>query len=107
MTVFLREIAAALCGTLMLGLAAMTVIGAGDGRAPASEDARLAAFFEEVFQRNLRDSPIFQSQLGMKGPDYGKWGDFSDKEAERQNELTRWTSSGCARSSSSMRSPTR
>jgi uncharacterized protein (DUF885 family) len=57
---------------------------------PAStEDQRLAAFFEEVFQRNLKDSPIFQSQLGMKGPDYGKWGDFSDTEAIRQNELTK------------------
>ena len=43
-----------------------------------TEDARLSAFFEEVFQRNLKDSPLFQSQLGMKGPDYGKWDDFSD-----------------------------
>jgi uncharacterized protein (DUF885 family) len=57
---------------------------------PAStEDQRLAAFFEEVFQRNLKDSPLFQSQLGMKGPDYGKWGDFSDTEAIRQNGLTK------------------
>jgi uncharacterized protein (DUF885 family) len=55
----------------------------------ATEDQRLAAFFEEVFQRNLKDSPIFQAQLGMKGPDYGKWGDFSDAEANRQNELTK------------------
>jgi len=57
--------------------------------AAQTEDQRLAAFFEEVFQRNLKDSPIFQSQLGMKGPDYGKWGDLSDAEATRQNELTR------------------
>ena len=54
-----------------------------------TEDQRLAAFFEEVFQRNLKDSPIFQSQLGMKGPDYGRWNDFSDAEATRQNELAR------------------
>ena len=41
-----------------------------------------------MFQRNVKDSPIFQSQLGMKGPDYGKWNDFSDTEAQRQNDLT-------------------
>jgi uncharacterized protein (DUF885 family) len=56
---------------------------------PATEDARIAAFFEEVFQRRLKDSPIFQAYLGMKGPDYGKWDDFSDAEAVRQNELTK------------------
>ncbi len=55
----------------------------------ATEDERLNAFFEEVFQRNLKDSPILQSQLGMKGPDYGQWGDFSDAEATRQNELVK------------------
>ncbi len=54
-----------------------------------TEDQRLMAFFDEVFQRNVKDSPTFQSQLGIKGPDYGKWGDLSDKEATRQNELTK------------------
>lgn len=54
-----------------------------------TEDERLAAFFDEVFQRNLNDSPLFQSQMGMKGPSYGKWDDFSDAEAQRQNELTK------------------
>jgi uncharacterized protein (DUF885 family) len=53
----------------------------------ATEDERLGAFFEEVFQRNLKDSPLLQSQLGMKGPDYGKWDDFSDAEAIRRNQL--------------------
>lgn len=53
-----------------------------------TEDARLAAFFEEIFQRNLKNSPLFQSQLGVKGPDYGKWDDFSDAEAQRQNAET-------------------
>lgn len=54
-----------------------------------TEDQRLAAFFEEIFQRNLKNSPLFQSQLGIKGPDYGKWDDFSDDEAVRQNEETK------------------
>ena len=70
---------------------APAAIAAEDAAAatPATEDARLAAFFNEVFERNLKDSPVFQSQLGMKGPDYGKWGDFSDAEAIRQNDLTK------------------
>ena len=54
-----------------------------------TEDQRIADFFEEVFQRNVKDSPIFQAQLGIKGPDYGKWNDFTDAEAIRQNDLTR------------------
>lgn len=54
--------------------------------AEQTDDQRLAAFFEDIFQRNLKNSPLFQAQLGMKGPDYGKWDDFSDAEAQRQNE---------------------
>jgi uncharacterized protein (DUF885 family) len=56
---------------------------------PATEDERLAAFFEEVFQRSVKDSPLFQAYLGMKGPDYGKWNDFSDEEAQRQDGLNK------------------
>jgi uncharacterized protein (DUF885 family) len=89
MTAFPRKFAALGCGLVMLGLAAaMPARAETPAAAPATEDARLAAFFEEVFQRNVKDSPIFQSQLGMKGPDYGKWNDFSDAEAQRQNDLT-------------------
>lgn len=53
-----------------------------------TEDERLAAFFEEIFQRNLTNSPIFQAQLGMKTERYGEWDDFSDAEAIRQHEET-------------------
>ncbi len=89
MTAFLRKVAAMTCGVFALGFAAALAVPAEEPAAKsATEDARLGAFFEEVFQRNLKDSPIFQSQLGMKGPDYGKWNDFSDAEANRQNELT-------------------
>ena len=66
-----------------------TSVAAIIAAAAQTEDRRLAAFFEEIFQRNLKDSPMLQSQLGIKGPDYGKWNDFSDAEAIRQNELTR------------------
>ena len=82
MTAFLRRLAAT-CGLVIMGLAATAAAQ------PATEDARLAAFFEEVFQRRLADSPTFQSYLGMKGPDYGKWDDFSDQERQRQNQLNR------------------
>ncbi len=90
MTAFQRKFAALGCGLVMLGFAAALPISAEESAAaPATEDARLAAFFEDVFQRNVRDSPIFQAQLGMKGPDYGRWNDFSDAEAQRQNGLTK------------------
>lgn len=57
--------------------------------AAQTEDERLAAFFEEIFQRNLANSPIFQAQLGMKTERYGEWDDFSDKEAIRQDKETK------------------
>lgn len=72
-----RSIAAA--GAILLLVPALSLA--------ATEDERLGAFFEEVFQRNLKDSPLLQSQLGMKGPDYGKWDDFSDAEAIRRSQL--------------------
>ena len=84
-----------LCAASLTLLASMALAPVhAESAAPAvavaqTEDQRLMAFFEEVFQRNLKDSPTFQSQLGMKGPDYGKWGDFSDTEATRQNDLTK------------------
>jgi uncharacterized protein (DUF885 family) len=89
MTVLPGRIAAFACGLVMMALAALPA-GAQEAAAAAkTEDERLAAFFEEVFQRNLKDSPIFQAYLGIKGPDYGKWNDFSDEEAQRQDALNK------------------
>ena len=91
MTVLLRKLAATVCGLVILGLAP-ALAGAQEAAVaakPATEDERLAAFFEEVFQRNLKDSPIYQAYLGIKGPDYGKWNDFSDEEAQRQDRLNK------------------
>ncbi|MHA7872739.1 MAG: DUF885 family protein, partial [Hyphococcus sp.] len=53
-----------------------------------TEDERLAAFFQEIFDRNLANSPIFQAQIGVKTERYGEWDDFSDAEAIRQHEET-------------------
>jgi uncharacterized protein (DUF885 family) len=41
-------------------------------------DQRLAALLEEVFERNVAQSPEFQARLGRKGADYGKWDDYSE-----------------------------
>ncbi len=80
MPAFLRRLATAACAVLVFGPPVA---------ASATEDERLNAFFEEVFQRNVSESPVLQTQLGIKGPDYGKWDDFSDAEATRRNELAR------------------
>lgn len=54
-----------------------------------TEDERLSAYFQELFERNIANSPIFQAQLGMKTERYGEWDDFSDAEAIRQHEETK------------------
>ncbi|MFS1703741.1 DUF885 domain-containing protein [Alteromonas sp. AMM-1] len=46
-----------------------------------SESERLAAYFEQTFQDDLKRSPTFQSYLGIKW-DYDKWGDESDAFAD-------------------------
>jgi uncharacterized protein (DUF885 family) len=90
MTALPARFAALACGFMLTVLAAMPVSSQeAAAAAPATEDARLAAFFEEVFQRGVKDSPILQAYLGMKGPDYGKWNDFSDEEAQRQDGLNK------------------
>lgn len=95
MTLSLRKTLAATTALLAVAGAPLALSSWAAEPAPAgaeqaqTEDARLSAFFEEVFQRGVNDSPTFQSQLGMKGESYGKWDDFSDAEAIRQNELTK------------------
>ncbi len=88
--------------SIKLALAASTIFTALSGfpahaqesaptetEAQQTEDQRLAAFFEEIFQRNVSESPLFQAQLGMKTDQYGEWDDFSDAEAIRQHERTK------------------
>lgn len=60
---------------------------AAPAAAPAqSEDARLAAFFQEAFMEGLRQSPEGLTQLGMKER-YGELGDYTDAGAKKQLEL--------------------
>ncbi len=54
--------------------------------AVVSADELLDAFLEEVFQRELADSPMFETRLGIKNERYGQWDDFSDAAAITENE---------------------
>lgn len=56
--------------------------------APAaqSEDARLAAFFQEAFMEALKESPEALTQLGMKDR-YGELGDYTDAAAKKNFDL--------------------
>ncbi len=50
------------------------------------EDERLAAFFKEVFERDLAQNPEFQAYMGIKTEAYGRWSDYSDEFARLQNQ---------------------
>jgi len=52
------------------------------------EDQRLAEFFDEIFERDISQSPEFQAYLGRKTDDYGRWNDYSDEYAQTQNLQT-------------------
>lgn len=54
-----------------------------------SEDERLAAFFEELFERDVAQNPEFAARLGRKTGDYGQWTDRSEAWAQQQHEQTR------------------
>jgi uncharacterized protein (DUF885 family) len=43
-----------------------------------SEDERLNSFFEDTFNQGVAERPEFQTYLGIKTADYGKWNDHSD-----------------------------
>lgn len=88
MTSVMPRFSAAIAATVLL-FTALAPAARATEPAAQSEDQRLAAFFDEVWKRNVKDSPILQAQLGVKGPDYGKWDDFSDAEAIRSNGLVR------------------
>ena len=54
--------------------------------APKTESERLAAFFAESRETDLKRSPMAQSYMGIKW-DYDKWGDFSDANADETRTL--------------------
>lgn len=82
-------LAASTAFAVFAGAPAFAQEAAAETQAAQTEDERLAAFFEAIFQRELSESPMFQAQLGMKTERYGEWDDFSDAEAVRDHEQTR------------------
>lgn len=55
-------------------------------KAPETESEKLAAFFEQSRETDLKRSPMAQSYLGLKW-DYDKWGDISDAHADETRSL--------------------
>tara|TARA_B100000700_G_scaffold53820_1_gene57508 strand:- start:1002 stop:2840 length:1839 start_codon:yes stop_codon:yes gene_type:complete len=53
-----------------------------------SEVAKANAFFEEVFNRNVMRSPVYQTYMGIK-KDYGKWDDESEARAKEDLALAK------------------
>ena len=51
-----------------------------------TEDQRLANFLNELFERDVAQSPEFQARLGRKTADYGNWDDYSEAWAVHENE---------------------
>lgn len=54
--------------------------------APANESERLATFFANSRETDLKRSPMMQSYMGIKW-DYDKWGDFSAEKADETRAL--------------------
>ena len=53
---------------------------------PDQQDQRLTEFFDEIFERDVSQSPEFQAYLGRKTEDYGRWDDYSDEYAQTRNQ---------------------
>lgn len=64
-------------------LSASIISCGGNGTGDYSEEeinensTELNAYFEKEFQKEIEESPMMQTQMGMK-TDYGKWDDFSN-----------------------------
>ena len=56
--------------------------------ATASQNAELAAFFEEFDRAELALSPLSKTWRGIRDADYGKWDDFSEAGREARYRLT-------------------
>ncbi|WP_408635795.1 DUF885 domain-containing protein [Paraneptunicella aestuarii] len=48
---------------------------------PMTESERLAKFFADAFQEDLKESPLYQSYLGIKW-DYDKWDEITEERAD-------------------------
>jgi uncharacterized protein (DUF885 family) len=53
----------------------------------SANDPALAAFFEQYDRAQLALSPLGKAYRGIVDEDYGRWGDFSDADAQRSQTL--------------------
>ena len=68
----------------------LTACQAADDPAPAGENTPdINAFFEQVFDRQLAQSPVRQSMLGLQTDRLGEWDDYSDEFYAHTIEETR------------------
>ena len=51
-------------------------------------DQRISAFFEEIYERKVAQSPNLQSSLGRQTDRLGEWDDFSDSFVAERNAET-------------------
>lgn len=67
---------------LLLAFTGFTAHAAHTAEQIAAESAKANAFFERTFEATVQRSPMFMTQLGLKGK-YDQWDDFSElKQAE-------------------------
>lgn len=81
-------VGALLSGTAMTFAAPFLATSAVAAEQATAEDAKLSAFLDEVWQRNLDRFPTLRTQLGLAG-DHSRWVPASDAFAEESAELTR------------------
>jgi uncharacterized protein (DUF885 family) len=74
--------------SLSIAPAHVEAISAAFTSQPAEESARINAFFERVFQRDLARSPIRESRLGITAHQ-SQWDDVSDRRQRLDAELTK------------------
>ncbi len=82
-----RLLVSTVCAVAVLAGAPVAALAQAPSPAPAeasiqTEDARLAAFFEQAWQARIALSPQAMTSLGLK-TDYDKLDDTSDAAAER------------------------
>ncbi|MFT5675567.1 MAG: hypothetical protein ACI808_001498 [Paraglaciecola sp.] len=81
-----------LTALIMLGSSVSVALSAHETAQIQTEDTRLNAFFERIFERDVANNPNRQTRLGLKTGRQGEWTDTSDsyakvRTAERKADL--------------------
>ncbi len=88
----LTLVAAAISATLLMGCQQSNTENqtqtAPVEQTAQTESQKLNAFFDEVFERNVMRSPVYQTYMGIK-QDYDKWDDGSEERALEDLELVK------------------